>query len=85
MGNWPWVRFTPAVLVLILLISLDNNLLPYLFVSHLLTTAVHSIMSSDKWPIIAAVGAAAAAAAAAAFGQVIVAAIQAGQQSGEVS
>lgn len=42
-------------------------------------------MSSDKWPIIAAVGAAAAAAAAAAFGQVIVAAIQAGQQSGEVS
>lgn len=50
-----------------------------------MTTAVHSIMSSDKWPIIAAVGAAAAAAAAAAFGQVIVAAIQAGQQSGEVS
>ncbi|KAH7401775.1 hypothetical protein DE146DRAFT_735102 [Phaeosphaeria sp. MPI-PUGE-AT-0046c] len=38
-------------------------------------------MSSDRWPMIAGVGAAAAAAAA--FGQVIVAAVQAGQQSGE--
>lgn len=40
---------------------------------------------TDRWPTIAAVGAAAAAAAAAAFGQVIVAAVQAGQQSSEVS